>query len=184
MSRERTGGEVIVLRGAVILALFGALLFPHLPVSGQESSGAVSVVLPSGVRAVWDLEKAYREATPTRERICINGLWRWQPALAKADQIPAAAWGYFKVPGCWPGISDYLQQDSQTAFVHPSWKNTKLADVRAAWYQREIAIPAGWAGRRIVVCAEYLNSYAAVYVDGKKAGEMRFPAGEVAVTSA
>jgi len=184
MSRERTGGEVIVHMGAVILALFGALLLPDLPVSGQESGGAVSVVLPGGVRAVWDLEKAYREATPTRERICINGLWRWQPAPAKADRIPAAAWGYFKVPGCWPGISDYLQQDSQTAFVHPSWKNTKLADVSAAWYEREIAIPAGWAGRRIVVWAEYLNSYAAVYVDGKKAGEMRFPAGEVDVTSA
>ena len=36
--------------------------------------------LPAGVQAAWDLETAYRETTPTRERICINGLWRWQPA--------------------------------------------------------------------------------------------------------
>ena len=32
-------------------------------------------------------------------------------------------------------------------------------------------------GRRIAVLAEYLNSYAAVYLDGKKLGEMYFPVG-------
>ena len=36
--------------------------------------------LPDGVKAVWDLGKAYRESTATRERLCINGLWLWQPA--------------------------------------------------------------------------------------------------------
>ena len=36
--------------------------------------------LPKGVRAVWDLEKAHREATARRERVCINGLWRFRPA--------------------------------------------------------------------------------------------------------
>ncbi|MGA2501306.1 MAG: glycoside hydrolase family 2 TIM barrel-domain containing protein, partial [Tepidisphaeraceae bacterium] len=184
MSRDLTGGAVRACAGAVTRALFGVLLFANLPAQGQESNDAVSVALPGGVRAVWDLDRASRETTPTRERICINGLWRWQPASGKADEVPAVGWGYFKVPGCWPGISDYLQQDSQTVFAHPAWKNTKLADVAAAWYQRELTIPANWAGRRIAVAAEYLNSYAAVYVDGRKAGEMRFPAGEVDLTSA
>ena len=45
-------------------------------------------------------------------------------------------------------------------------------------------MPAGWAGRRITLTADYLNSYAVVYVDGKKAGEMRFPAGEVDLSAA
>ena len=45
-------------------------------------------------------------------------------------------------------------------------------------------MPKEWAGRRIAVTAEYLNSRAVVYVDGKKAGEMLFPAGEVDLTSA
>ncbi len=31
--------------------------------------------------------------------------------------------------------------------------------------------------------AEYLNSYAAVYLDGKRVGEIRFPAGELDLTS-
>ncbi len=59
-----------------------------------------------------------------------------------------------------------------------SWR-----DITAAWYQREIAIPAEWAGRRIALYADCLNSYAAVYLDGKKAGEMRFPGGEVDLTA-
>jgi hypothetical protein len=71
--------------------------------------------LPSGVAAVWDLSKAHHETTPTGERICLNGLWRWQPALdgAQKPQPPSGSWGYFKVPGCWPGISDYIQKDAR-----------------------------------------------------------------------
>ncbi|MHC4434075.1 MAG: hypothetical protein ACYTBS_19705, partial [Planctomycetota bacterium] len=34
----------------------------------------------AGHDVIWDMSKAYRETTPTRQRICINGLWRWQPA--------------------------------------------------------------------------------------------------------
>ena len=55
----------------------------------RTSEAQAVAALPSGVRAVWDLDKAYRETTPTRERICINGLWRWQPAKAASDKIPS-----------------------------------------------------------------------------------------------
>ncbi len=141
-----------------------------------------TVALPPGVRPVWDLDNAYRETTPTRERVSVNGLWRWQPADPTSDRVPESGWGYFKVPGCWPGITDYMQKDSQTVQAHPGWKDRKLAAVPAAWYQREITIPAAWAGRRIAVYAEYLNSYAAVYLDGQRAGEIRFPAGELDIS--
>jgi hypothetical protein len=144
----------------------------------------LAVALPPGVKAVWDLGKAYHETTPTREQICINGLWLWQPAEAKADQTPAGNWGYFKVPGSWPGIGDYMQKDSQTVYTHPSWKDRRLGSITAAWYERQIAIPGAWAGRHVAISIEYLNSYAAVYVDGAKAGEVRFPGGEVDLTSA
>ena len=77
-----------------------------------------------------------------------------------------------------------MQKDCQTVFAHPSWKDEDLGGITAAWYQREITVPRQWAGRRIVLHAEYVNSFAAVYVDGKKAGEIRFPAGEVDLTAA
>jgi len=142
------------------------------------------MVLPKGVNAVWDLDKAYRETTPTQERVCINGLWRWQPGDAKSTEVPVDNWGYFKVPGSWPGISSWLQKDSQTVFQHPSWRNTNLGGIQAAWYQREITIPRNWAGRRIALEADTVNSLATVYVDGKSLGTVIFPDGTVDLTEA
>jgi beta-galactosidase len=140
--------------------------------------------LPPGVKIVWDLDSAYREATPTRERVSLNGLWRWQPAETPSAPLPEERWGYFKVPGCWPGISDYMQKDCQTVIAHDSWKNVPLGRISAAWYQREFELPAAWADRRITLAAEYVNSLAAVFVNGKKAGEIRYPGGECNLTSA
>ncbi|MBN2476631.1 MAG: carbohydrate binding domain-containing protein [Pirellulales bacterium] len=140
--------------------------------------------LPQGVETVWGLEKAYRQATGTRERICVNGLWRWQPARGGSDALPTAGWGHFKVPGCWPGITDYMQKDCQTVFADASWRQVRLGGIAAAWYQREISVPREWTGRRIVLCAEYVNSFATVYVDGNQVGAIRFPAGEADLTAA
>ena len=66
----------------------------------KSPASNLAVALPTGVAAVWDLGRAYRETTPTRERICLNGLWRWQPAEPDSERVPATNWGYFKVPGC------------------------------------------------------------------------------------
>ncbi|MCL2623907.1 MAG: hypothetical protein FWD31_09610, partial [Planctomycetaceae bacterium] len=71
------------------------------------------VKLPDGVKAVWDIDKAHKQTTPTREAICINGLWQWQPADSDTSEPPTENWGWFKVPGSWPGITDYMQKDSQ-----------------------------------------------------------------------
>ncbi|MDP6636034.1 MAG: carbohydrate binding domain-containing protein [Phycisphaerae bacterium] len=161
--------------------LFAIALVLSLAAGRAEASDDAK--LPPGVTSVWDIAKAHRESTATREHICINGLWRWQPAKEPARSVPDGKWGYFKVPGSWPGITNYMQKDSQTVHAHPSWKGKPLGGITSAWYQREITIPAGWAGRRITLRAEYLNSFAAAYVDGKKVGEMRFPAGEVDITS-
>jgi len=211
---------------------FGTAIFAFVFVGGSmvasgAAGGAADMVLPPGVKAVWGLDRAYREKSPTRERVCINGLWQWQPVApvpapapaggtaggpppaaapggapagaaapaapgaatmvavpAAPDKVPTDGWGYFKVPGCWPGITDYMQKDSQTVYAHPSWKDQRLGEVNSAWYQREITVPAEWTGRRITVYAEYVNSLATVYVDGAKAGEIRFPSGEVDLTSA
>jgi len=160
----------------VLVALFCAA---EGTVVAQEAA-----VLPPGVKAVWDVGKAWREVTPTRERVCVNGLWRWQPAADATGAVPQGGWGYFKVPGPWPGITSYIQKDTQTLYPHPSWKDLDLRSVTTAWYQREVEVPAGWAGRRIAFRADYVNSHATVFIDGAKVGEIPFPGGEVDVTSA
>ena len=153
-------------------------------VRGAAGSGPSETTLPPGVKAVWDLGKAFRETTPTRERICINGLWQWQPAEKKAEQVPADNWGYFKVPGCWPGITDYMQEDCQTVY-----SASRAGKARSWPASRRPGISARSASRRsgpavASYSVQYLNSYAVVYVDGKKVGEIHFPAGELDLTPA
>jgi hypothetical protein len=167
---------------AALLATAAAVLLAFVPGARPElHADEFAAELPVGVPVVWDLDKAAREATPTSERVCINGLWRWQPGDAAPTQsaAPTAGWGFFKVPGCWPGITDYMQKDSQTLYPHPAWKNTRLASVTTAWYEREVTIPGSWTGRRIALAVEYLNSFAAVSVDGRPVGELRFPGGNL-----
>lgn len=167
----------------VALALGGLLASGSAP--GAEPA---AVPLPPGVRVEWSLERAWRETTSTRESVCLNGLWRWQPAdeVSPHDTVrpPTHRWGWFKVPGPWPGLSDYLQKDSQTVHGHPAWKEVRLRDVRAAWYEREVTVPAEWTGRRMALRLEYLNSWAVVFVDGRPVGELRFPGGELDLTAA
>ena len=166
---------------AIVAGIVAAIV---LGAGARLCSAASDLDLPSGVRAVWDPGKAFREATPTRERICINGLWRWQPARSATATVPDGGWGFFKVPGPWPGITNFMQKDCQTIYPHPSWKDEKLGDVVTAWYQREITIPGAWAGRRIALAVEYLNSFATVFVDGRRVADLRFPAGEADLTAA
>lgn len=164
---------------AVAAFLFGFFI-SGVAARGEEQPAAP---LPPGVNAVWDLSKAWHETTPTRERVCINGLWHFQPAKSAADAPPDKGWGWFKVPGCWPGVGDYLQKDSQTIYPHPSWEHQNIAEIASAWYERQIEIPKQWEARRIALSLEYLNSFAIAYIDGKKAGEIRFPAGEIDLTT-
>ncbi len=157
---------------------------PCLLLVAALAHGQPKDVLPPGVKAVWDLSKAQHDTTPTRERVCLNGLWRFQPARTDAAAPPTGAWGYFKVPAFWPGHASYIQEDTQTLFKHPSWKGTNERNITSAWYEREVTVPDGWKGRRIALAADCVNSLAIVFVDGKKAGEIRFPGGELDLTNA
>ena len=97
--------------------------------------------MPPGVKAVWDPAKAFRETTPTRERLCINGLWRWQPAADNALQVPDRRLGLLqsaRLLARHPGLHAERLPD---ALPRPSWKNTNSREVQSAWYQRKITIP-------------------------------------------
>lgn len=162
----------------------GAVILMTLAAASRCAAAQPDAPLPPGVKVIWDFGLAWKQTTPTRQRACINGLWRWQPATQADHAPPAGGWGYFKVPGPWPGISDYLQKDSQTVYANRAWGNWNPRELSAAWYQRSIEIPASWSGRRIALSVDCLNSYAAVYVDQKRVGEIRFPGGELDLSSA
>ena len=71
--------------------------------------------------------------------------------------MPARKWGWFKVPGCWPGITDYMQKDCQAVFAYPSWRTQNRGGLSAAWYQRKITVPRDRADRRVAARAEHVN---------------------------
>ena len=169
-------GHVSLKSGLAVSLLAFACCGMMRTVMGQEG---VAMELPEGVKAVWDVEKAHRESTGTRESICINGLWRWQPAGKAVGQVPSDGWGFFKVPGPWPSSPE---RDEQTLCANPAWSEEDLGTLTAAWYQREVEIPQDWAGRRIAIRIEHLNSFATVFVDGRNLGELHFPGGELDIT--
>lgn len=63
-------------------------------------------------------------------------------------------------------------------------EGSEAGEIKGAWNEREITVPARWKGRRIALEVECLNSVAAVFVDGKTTGEIRFPGGELDLTDA
>jgi len=91
----------------------------HCPARERRKT-KTALPLPSGVKAVWDPAKAYRETTPTRERpLHQRAVGAGKPAADNAERVPTAAWGYYKVPACWPGTQDYMQSDYQTLYRRP-----------------------------------------------------------------
>jgi len=166
------------------MRLLSHLGFAALGLVNSLPASETAVELPAGVQAVWSADLAHRDTTPTRERLCLNGLWRWQPGASSSAQPPSKSWGYFKVPGAWPGITDYMQKDAQTVFAHPDWAETRLAGITTAWYERDVEVPQSWEGRRIALSLEYLNSMATVFLDGTRLGDIRFPGGTLDLTEA
>ncbi len=143
---------------------------------------------PAGVTDAWGMKDAWTQNTPTRSEVSLNGLWRFYPVYSPSElglPHPDRGWGWFKVPGAWPpanaaqhvlmlpAMNDYLDQ--------LGWK---LSDMEAAWYKRTISVPQAQTGRRFLIDFGLVQTRATVYVDGKAAGEMRWPGGKLDITSA
>ena len=97
------------------LGLWAAVLVALPFVAAEGNASDEDSLLPTGVTAVWDMNKAYRE-TPANERIAINGLWQWQPADEVGETVPADRWGYYKVPG-------RRGRRIARSYPHPAWKD-------------------------------------------------------------
>ena len=142
--------------------------------------------LPPGVTDVWSMSKAWRRASRTRERICINGLWAFRPVMSgDGTGVPRVGdcWGWFRVPGIWPGSHWSLGAAAQKVLLAPWLEESEdRPKLDRAWYKREIAVPKHWAGRRVLIDFTMVQSHARVLIDGKDAGEVWFPGGRLDVT--
>ena len=128
----------------------------------------------------------------------LEGEWRF--ALDRADAGVAERWAEWKfeqhvhLPGTLPeqGIGDPVALDTpwtgtifdRSFFTAPEyaayrepgrikvpfWLQPDKVYVGAAWYQRDIEIPAAWAGRRVVLTLERAHWQTRVWLDGHEAG--------------
>ena len=201
-------------RKSVLVALFlvvivnvgGAEPVPWWsPAPDMNEPKAVDAELSPGVAANWDIADAWRQVSANRERICINGLWRFWPDENNGG-IPAVGtgWCWLKVPGGWPASHRWGHNPySMMPIMSKRWdyhlkvdpdrgdwraQNDKVGqwipfdNVRKGWYQRTVEIPSAWKGRNIRLIAESVEQSAKVFIDGVSAGKIEWPDGEVDIT--
>ena len=149
------------------------------------------MALPDGERFTWGQEPVMATGA-SRGEVVLNGLWLFQPAT---DDAPKLQWAAIRVPGSWDAQNEWGNM-RMPSFVGtpPAWpgvsfrtdKNTQdvyLNQTARAWYEREITVPKDWAGRKILLTFERVSTDAEIFIDGKKAGDLHWPGGEVDITS-
>ncbi|WP_030440477.1 glycoside hydrolase family 2 TIM barrel-domain containing protein [Actinoplanes subtropicus] len=104
------------------------------------------------------------------ERFELDGVWRFQ-LLHDPEEAVGESWGEIAVPGCWT---------MQDVGDHPWYTNYRMpwpepppflpADNPTGVYEREVEVPAGWAGRRIVLHVGAAESVLLVELDGEAVG--------------
>lgn len=138
----------------------------------------------SAPEALFRLDDAARVTTPFREKVSLNGLWRFRPAFlaAERENPPNDGWGWFKVPAAWP---DRTNRACDHLFYLPAreMRGVREQDLRCGWYEREFTVPAEWKGRKIKLDFDLIQGVALFFVDGVRAGELTFPGGELEITS-
>ncbi|MBN8217268.1 MAG: beta-galactosidase [Spirochaetes bacterium] len=138
----------------------------------------IDAELPPGQSLTWGREPV-EEQGPRRSVVCLNGLWQFQPAKGPAFAAPLSSGrGWMRVPGNWRGSP----MPGLTAGSGPAWEGFHY-DSPAAWYTREIQVPAAWKGRKILLDLRRVSTDAVVHLDGKEAGRVSWPGGEVDLTA-
>jgi len=149
----------------------------------NNSEVATDAQLPAGERLYWGQEPV-ENVSATRGRVVLNGLWKFQPAQATLKEPASHGWGYIRVPGSWrTGYSDINIPRVVAPGNGPMWDTWKNDSLSQGWYERLIHVPAAWQRRAIILNFQRVSTDAWIYVDGKEAGRIGWPGGEVNITS-
>ncbi len=100
-----------------------------------------------------------------RTEFCLNGEWDFQPVAGRGDlnELPKNNWSETKirVPSSWT--------NPQKEWDYPdSFQNTDRA-----YYRRTFDLPAGAAGKRILVEFKAINFMSKIWVNGRPVGDTR-----------
>ena len=107
-------------------------------------------------------QRTGRIATATRERVSLNGIWRFRPA-------DATTWHYLRVPGSWHPRWGYTVRAAKGEAVK-AIDGSPLAKAQTAWYERTFALPAGWEKHRLILGIDSVRAVGDVFLNGRPVG--------------
>jgi beta-galactosidase len=109
-------------------------------------------------------------SVPHADRVTLDGRWRFQ-LLPAPEAAPGADWGEIEVPGCWTmqGFGD-LPHYTNVVMPFPGRPPAVPAANPTGLYEREAEVPAGWAGRRVVLHVGAAESVLLARVNGIEVG--------------
>ncbi|MCZ2816340.1 beta-glucuronidase [Modestobacter sp. VKM Ac-2984] len=98
-------------------------------------------------------------ATPTRELVNLDGLWRFGIAGRVQDEP-------------WTGRLETTLEAAVPASYNDLFADREIRDhVGWVWYQRSVRVPRGWAGERVLLRFDSATHEGRVYVDGHLVAE-------------
>ncbi|MDQ3813389.1 MAG: beta-galactosidase [Armatimonadota bacterium] len=150
--------------------------------AATASNAPKDATLPPNERITWHQEPV-EKTSAMRGTVVLNGLWKFQPAVSGAKEPAPVGWGYMRVPGSWrTGYSPISIPQMVAPGSGPGWDAWKNDTLLQGWYERPLRVPADWQGRAIILNLTRVSTDAWLYVDGKEAGRVTWPAGEVDIT--
>jgi beta-galactosidase len=117
----------------------------------------------------WDLTHAQRRTTTSRERVALNGYWRFQP-VGPSREANADRWHYLRVPGNWAGREFTVR--SQAWEPISRWDGEAIASAQLAWYEREFTAPTDWRGRRVTLGIDSVRGVGEAFLNGEHLGRV------------
>ena len=175
-SRERLGKL-----GFVVLFCTSLWGWPSVATAeidpGKVEKKTVSVTPPEDMD--WSYAAMWKRATATRERLCLNGYWRFQPLSEKPAAIPRDGWGYLHVPGYWSAKIWHKDRLAFRVFGSDNggnlkWRGKPLSQYYAGWFERKVEVPAGWKGKRVFMEVNQVNTDADIYWNGERVGQAHY----------
>ena len=110
-------------------------------------------------------------AVPHPDRLELDGTWRFQ-LLHRPDADPAGGeWREIEVPGCWTMQDTWdvpIYTNVQMPF--PDRPPATPEENPTGVYERSFEVPAGWAGRRIVLHVGAAESVLIAHLNGVEVG--------------
>ncbi len=172
-------GTAHVSVAPAIFAATGELRIVDLKVEVAARRGqGIDAPIPAG-GLQWGAEPIEKQSSQ-RDVICLNGLWRFMPALGPAASVPLkTGWGLLRVPGSWR----HGPLPAPVRGTGPCWQGFNN-ETPAAWYERTLSIPVTWAGRAVILDMRRVSTDAVVFIDGREVGKVSWPGGEVNLSAA